>query len=84
MVTLARADNVPLVSIAAVIQHNTSGFASPAGLNVTGPADWEGLRYGSFGSAFESPPLEVLMEGAGGDFSKLKILEIQDLLIPLA
>ena len=28
-VTLARIENVPIVSIAAVIQHNTSGFASP-------------------------------------------------------
>src|SRR3972149_7097531 len=28
IVTLARADKVPIVSVAAVLQHNTSGFAS--------------------------------------------------------
>jgi ABC-type nitrate/sulfonate/bicarbonate transport system substrate-binding protein len=73
-VTLARADGIPLVSIAAVLQHNTSGFASLAEINVTDPADFEGLRYGSFGSPFEVPTLKVLMECAGGDFDKLEIV----------
>lgn len=74
-ITLARADDVPIVSIAAVIQHNTSGFASAADLNVTSPADFEGLRYGSFSSPFEEPTLEALMSGAGGDINKLEILD---------
>ncbi len=73
-VTLARADEVPIVSIAAVLQHNTSGFASAADLNVTSPADFEGLRYGAWGSPFETPTLEVLMSCAGADFSKLEML----------
>lgn len=73
-VTLARADDVPIVSIAAVLQHNTSGFASAAQLNVVTPADFEELRYGAFGSPFESPTLGALMECSGADFNKLKIL----------
>ena len=77
-VTLARAEKVPIVSIAAVLQHNTSGFASAADLNVTSPAGFGGLRYGSFSSPFEDPTLKVLMESAGGDFSKLKIVNIAD------
>jgi len=72
--TLAREKEVPVVSIAAVLQHNTSGFASAAGLNVTSPADWEGLRYGAWGSPFEEPTLRVMMECAGADFSKLEIV----------
>ena len=39
------------MSIAAVMQHNTSGFASLASLGVKSPADFEGLRYGAWGSA---------------------------------
>ncbi|MFC2031959.1 ABC transporter substrate-binding protein [Chloroflexota bacterium] len=74
MVTLARTDDVPIVSIAAVLQHNTSGFASAADLNVTSPAGFEGLRYGSFGTPFEDPTLEVLMNCAGGDFGQLEIV----------
>ncbi len=73
-VTLARADDVPIVSIAAVLQHNTSGFASAAELNVSSPADFEGLRYGAWGSPFEEPTLEVLMKCVGADFSKLEIV----------
>lgn len=74
--TLARADAVPIVSIAAIIQHNTSGFASPAELGASSPGDWEGLRYGSFGSPFEEPTLRVLMECDQADFSQLEIVDI--------
>jgi ABC-type nitrate/sulfonate/bicarbonate transport system substrate-binding protein len=74
-VTLARVDDIPLVSIASIIQHNTSGFASRSDLGAQSPADWEGLRYGSFGSPFEEPTLRVLMECAGGEFSELEIVD---------
>lgn len=74
-VTLARADAVPLVSIAAIIQHNTSGFASRTETAAETPADWEGLVYGSFGSPFEEPTLRMLMQCAGGDFEKLKVVD---------
>jgi ABC-type nitrate/sulfonate/bicarbonate transport system substrate-binding protein len=73
-VTLARADVIPIVSIAAVLQHNTSGFASATELNIKSPKDFEDLRYGSFGSPFEVPTLKVLMKCAGGDFEKLEIV----------
>jgi ABC-type nitrate/sulfonate/bicarbonate transport system substrate-binding protein len=73
-VTLARAASVPIVSVAAVLQHNTSGFASLTELNVTSPKDFEGLRYGAYGNPFETPTLKVLMECAGGDFDKLEIV----------
>ena len=72
-ITLARADAIPLVSIAAILQNNTSGFASRAGAS---PADWEGLRYGSFGSPFEGPTLQELMRCDGGNFDALEIVDI--------
>ncbi len=73
-VTLARAEGARIVSIAAVLQHNTSGFASPAALNVTDPADFEGLRYGAWGSPSEIPTLKALMECSGAEFDKLKMV----------
>jgi ABC-type nitrate/sulfonate/bicarbonate transport system substrate-binding protein len=74
-VTLARADeSAPLVSLAAILQSNTSGFAARADQGVNTPADWGGLRYGSFGSPFEAPTLIKLMECAGGDFSQLQVV----------
>ena len=70
-ITLARAEAVPLVSIAAIIQNNTSGFAS----RVAGsPGEWEGLRYGSFGSPFEEPTLRELMGCSGSSFNALEIV----------
>ena len=74
-VTLARADEVPIVSIAAIIQHNSSGFASRAELGARSPRDWEGLLYGSFGSPFEAPTLNVLMNCDGGEFEALEIVD---------
>jgi len=41
-VTFARASGAPLVSLAAVIQHNTSGFGSPKDKQIVSPKDFEG------------------------------------------
>jgi ABC-type nitrate/sulfonate/bicarbonate transport system substrate-binding protein len=73
-VTLARAEDAPIVSVAAVLQHNTSGFASLSDLSVTGPADFEGLRYGAWGSPSEAPTLQALMDCSGADFSALEMV----------
>ncbi len=75
-VTLARADGQPLVSIAAILQHNSSGFAARGELGAARPADWEGLRYGSFGSPFEQPTLRVLMECDQGNFDRLEVVDV--------
>jgi ABC-type nitrate/sulfonate/bicarbonate transport system substrate-binding protein len=75
-VTLARAEGAPIVSIAAVLQHNTSGFASLAGKGVKSPADFEGLRYGAWGSPSEAPTLKALMDYVGADFDRLQMVNI--------
>ena len=40
-VTYARSQAIPVVSIAAIIQHNTSGYASPVDRNITSSKDFE-------------------------------------------
>jgi ABC-type nitrate/sulfonate/bicarbonate transport system substrate-binding protein len=65
--TFSRAAKVPIVSLAAIVQHNTSGFASLADKHLLkSPADLAGLRYGAFGSEVEKPMLDILMKCAGG------------------
>lgn len=59
--TLARAQGAPLVSLAAIVQHNQSAFASPKALGLKGALDYAGKRYGGFGSPFEAPTLKALM-----------------------
>jgi len=73
-VTLARLENVPVVSIAAVIQHNTSGFASVKDKGILTPKDFEGKRYGGWGSPIEKATLKALMDKYGGDVEKVDIL----------
>ncbi len=75
-VSYARAEDLPIVSIAAVIQHNTSGFASPADRGITRPRDFEGKRYGSWGSPIERAVLDVLMSCDGGDVDKVEFIDI--------
>lgn len=75
-VTLARTQGVPLVSLAAVIQHNTSGFAAPKALGIKTPKDFEGKTYGGWGSPAEAAMIESLMKADGADFSKVNIISI--------
>ena len=65
--TIARATGIPVVSIAAIIQHNTSAFAALAESGVASAADFEGLRYASYGLPIERPILQVLMACEGAD-----------------
>lgn len=77
-VTFARAAGVPLVSIAAVIQHNTSGFASLKDKNILSPKDFEGKIYGGWGSEMEEATIKYLMDQVGADYSKVKIMTTGD------
>lgn len=75
-VTQARQSDVPIVSIAAVIAHNTSGFASPVDRGITRPKDYEGHVYGGWGSPIEGAILSALVAGDGGDPSKVTNVDI--------
>jgi ABC-type nitrate/sulfonate/bicarbonate transport system substrate-binding protein len=73
-VTTARSKNIPVVSIAAVIQHNTSGFASLKKDNIKTPKDFQGKRYGDWGSPTATEIIRALVEKDKGNFSKVKII----------
>lgn len=73
-ITQARTQGVPIVSLAAIIQHNTSGFASPAELNIKSPKDFEGKTYGGWGSPIEQAVIETLMNVENADIDKLSIV----------
>jgi len=75
-VTIARSQNIPVVAVAAVIQHNTSGFASPIDRNIKTPADFEGKTYGGWGSPAETAVLKALMEKYNADINKVNFINI--------
>ncbi len=73
-VTLARLEEIPVVSIAAVIQHNTSGFASLKSKGIETPADFAGKRYGGWGSPIEQATIKTLMEKYDANVADVEIL----------
>lgn len=77
-VIFARNENVPVVSLSAVIQHNTSGFASLKEKGIVTPKDFENKKYGGWGSPIEEATLRYLMEKDGADPDKLQIVTTGD------
>ncbi|MGY6209969.1 ABC transporter substrate-binding protein [Cytobacillus firmus] len=77
-ITEARVQGVPLVSIAAVIQHNTSGFASPAEKNIKSPKDFEGKTYGGWGAPVEKSVIDSLMKKENANVEKVSIVNMGD------
>ncbi|PPQ46801.1 ABC transporter substrate-binding protein [Paenibacillus peoriae] len=75
-VTQARTQGVPLVSIAAVIQHNTSGFAAPVDRGIKSPKDFEGKKYGGWGSPVEEAVMKSIMVSDKSDVNKVKIINM--------
>jgi ABC-type nitrate/sulfonate/bicarbonate transport system substrate-binding protein len=75
-VTLARAKDIPIVSIAAIIQHNTSAFASLQDKNIKTVKDFEGKRYGGWGSPIEKAVIQSAMTDAGADYNKLTFITL--------
>jgi ABC-type nitrate/sulfonate/bicarbonate transport system substrate-binding protein len=74
----ARAQNVPVVSIAAIIQHNDSSFMSLASEGITRPRDLAGKTYGGYGGALENALLSQLVACDGGDPSTIRHVEVGD------
>ncbi len=74
--TVALARNVPVIAVAAILQHNTSGFASPADRNIKKPADFEGRRYGGWGSEFETAMLKAVMKKYAANPSRIRMVNI--------
>ncbi|MCD6518373.1 MAG: ABC transporter substrate-binding protein [Anaerolineae bacterium] len=75
-VTIARAKGIPVVSIAAIIQHNTSAFAALKSSGITRPADFEGKTYASYGLPIERPIIAGLMKCDGADVNKVKFVDV--------
>lgn len=83
-VTYARLSEIPVVSIAAIIQHNTSGFASLKARGIETPADFEGKSYGGWGSPIEEATIKALMDLYNTDYEKVDIIttgEVDSLIV---
>ena len=75
-VTMARVAGQPLTAIAAILQHNTSGFAAREDVGIERPRDFAGKRYGGWGSPIEEAMVRSLVETDGGDPDAVEIVPI--------
>jgi len=73
-IALTSADPLPIKAIAAIIQHNTSGFATYEGKEIESPRDFEGKVYAGWGGPGEEAVLKAVMAQDQGDFSKLTMV----------
>jgi ABC-type nitrate/sulfonate/bicarbonate transport system substrate-binding protein len=72
----AQLAGLPVLSIAAIVQHNTSSLLSLAAAGIDEPADLPGHRYGGFGGQLERALIERLISCGGGDPAGLDVVEI--------
>jgi ABC-type nitrate/sulfonate/bicarbonate transport system substrate-binding protein len=72
----ARAQGIPIVSVAAIVQHNDSSFMSLESDGITRPKDLEGKTYAGYGGVLETALLDQLVECDGGDPATIEEVEV--------
>ena len=72
----AREQGIPIVSIAAIIEHNTSSLIALGDEGIARPRDLAGKTYGGFGGALETALISTLVECDGGDPEAVTFVEV--------
>ena len=72
----ARNANVPIVTIAGIIQSDTSCFVWRKSSIIKNVKDFEGKRYGGWGSPEENATLKFIMQKNNVNFNKIKLMAI--------
>lgn len=75
-VTQSRSEGIPVKSIGAIIQHNTSGFMSLKDKNIKSPKDYTGKTYGGWGAPIEKPMIDAVMKKDGASVNDTKIINM--------
>ena len=65
---------MPLTTVAAILQHNTSGIVSRAGEGMDTPKGLEGHKYATWDSPVEKATIRQVMAADGGDFDKVELI----------
>ncbi len=67
-------EKVPVVAVAAILQHNTSGIISLKEDGIDSPKDLEGKNYATWDLPIEKAMMKNIVEADGGDFSKVNLI----------
>lgn len=71
---LTAKEPLPIRAIAAIVQHNTSGFVSLTNAHINSPKDFEGKVYAGWQAPSEEAVIQAVMNKANADFSKLTLV----------
>lgn len=71
---IARTDPLPITTIGAIIQHNTSGIMSRKADNITSPKKMMGKRYATWDLPIEQATIKQVVKDDRGQYSKIKKL----------
>lgn len=66
-------ENFPILAIATIIQHNTSGILSLKEKGIDSFKNLEGKVYATWDNVLEQAIISQVMKNEGGDFSKVKL-----------
>lgn len=75
---MARDEGIPIVSVAAIIQENTAGYASLKEDDITDPKDFENKIFGALGTDLERAIMKTIMKESDADFDKVEFVNIGD------
>ncbi len=67
-------EHMPIVAVAAIIQHNTSGIISLKEDGITSPAKMEGKNYATWGMELEQAIIKNVVEADGGKFENVNLI----------
>ena len=70
----ASEDTYPVVAVAAMIQHNTSGIISLKEDGIDTPKGLEGKNYATWELPVEQAMIQNIVEADGGDYSKVNLI----------
>lgn len=72
--TFANDNPLPITSICAIINHNTSGIISAKDKNITRPKDMEGHNYASWDNPIEQAIIKNVIQKDGGNPDKVEFI----------
>ncbi|HVX46650.1 MAG TPA: ABC transporter substrate-binding protein [Mycobacteriales bacterium] len=75
-VTPAVAQGLPVVSVGAIMQHNTSSLVALRSSGIRRPRDLAGKKYGGFGGQLEKQLVDAMVSCDGGDPSTVHYVQV--------
>ena len=71
---IASEQPLPVVAVAAILEHNTSGLISLKKTGIESPKDLEGKTYATWDTPMEKAIIGEIMKNDGGDITNLKMI----------